>query len=120
MNKHDIRFLNLAKVQSEKSEATFKLGCIIVKNGKIISRGHNIYKFHREYGSGYHKFLHAEGKAIQEAFKRVDSIRGCVAYVYRKGKNMAKPCHDCMGLLKEYGVKRVVYTCEGYFLEQKV
>ena len=61
------RFLRIAKKESLKSHAPYKLGCVIVQKRKIIGRGYNLYRTDPRMGVGYHQYYHAETKALKEA-----------------------------------------------------
>lgn len=74
------------------------VGCVIVKNGRIISEG-----FHAKYGG-----LHAEADAIQKARKRKTDLKGSALYVNLEpcvhfGKT--PPCSD---KIIECGISEVV------------
>ena len=65
------------------------IGCVIVKNGEIIARGHNTREaFHTALG-------HAEINAIENACKSIGSWRleNCAIYV------TLEPCPMCAGAI---------------------
>ena len=92
-------FLRIAKIESQKSLAPYKLGCVIARKRKILGRGYNVYKTHPKLGVGYHGFFHAETKAIQDALSRGHDLEGATAYIYREGGLLAKPCVHCQRIL---------------------
>lgn len=57
---------------------------------------------------------HAEEVAIREAGE--DNVRGAIIYVARVNKNGedrdSKPCPKCASLIKQAGIKRVIFTME--------
>ena len=114
------RFLRLAQREAYKSKNKYKLGCCIVKNGKVIGKGHNENSFNRLFGSGFSCYNHAESSAITDAFSRVWDLKGCKAYIFRKGNFNSRPCETCMRHLKSVGIKKIFYTCEGNLIEEKV
>lgn len=71
MSKKTLKFLNDALNESNSSELLMKHGCVLVKNGKIIERGHNFYRNRTKDG-----FLecncscHAEINVIRKAYYR--------------------------------------------------
>ena len=68
ITKSDHKFLSLAVNESKKSEMLMKHGCVLVKNGRIISRGYNNYR--NKFGSGFMGEVcccHAEMDAIHRA-----------------------------------------------------
>jgi deoxycytidylate deaminase len=103
-------FLRIAKIESQKSLAPYKLGCVIAKKRRILGRGYNVYKTHPKLGVGYHGFFHAETKAIQDALSRGHDLEGATAYIYREGGLLAKPCVHCQKILKSFGITEFVYT----------
>lgn len=104
------RVFRLAQKESEKSDQKFKLGAVIVKGSRVLSKGYNQQKTHPIYGSGAYNNLHAEGDAIYKALRAGIDIVGSIMYVYRRNSNMAAPCKGCEALLRRYGINSVVYT----------
>ena len=75
------------------------IGCVIVKNGKVISRGFN----HRE--NKQMVISHAEMEAIQKANKKLGSWRlvDCDIYV------TLEPCIMCLGAIIQARFANVYY-----------
>lgn len=75
------------------------IGVVIVKDGKIISRGHNL----REKTND--PTAHAEIVAIRKACKKLESWRlvGCTIYV------TIEPCSMCAGTLLWTRIDKIVY-----------
>ena len=75
------------------------VGAVIVKDGKIIARGHNL----RERGKD--PTLHAEIIAIKEAAKTVGNWRlnGCELYV------TLEPCLMCAGAIIQARIEKVFF-----------
>lgn len=74
-----------------------RVGCVLVKNDEIISRG-----FHLQTGTA-----HAEANAIKNA--QVD-ITGATAYVTLEPCSFAGRTPSCAHALIDNGIKRVVYA----------
>lgn len=76
-------------------------GCVVVKDGDIIGRGHN------RVISGKNPTLHGEMTAIADACKNLDThdLSGCDIYT------TAEPCPMCMGAILWAGIKAVYYGC---------
>ncbi len=77
------------------------VGCVIVKDGAVIARGHNLRESDKD------PTAHAEMIAIRAAAKAIGDHRlnGTTAYV------TLEPCPMCAGALVHARVDRVVYGC---------
>lgn len=86
-----------AKKALNKLEAP--IGAIIVKDGKIIARGHNLRETKQD------STLHAEMIAIRKACKKLGSWRldGCDIYV------TLEPCPMCAGAIIQSRIKNVYF-----------
>ena len=87
--------LKEAKKAYEKLEVP--VGCVIVKDGKIISRGHNLKETKKDTTK------HAEIIAIQKASKKLNSWRllDCEMYV------TLEPCSMCAGGIINSRIKKI-------------
>ena len=109
----DITYLKMADVWGQLSKAKRKkVGCLIVKDGQIISDGYNGtpagYDNNCEYETrfGYEtkpEVLHAESNALMKLAKSTNSSKDSTIYL------AMSPCFDCAKLIIQAGVKRVVY-----------
>jgi dCMP deaminase len=109
----DITYLKMANLWGQLSKAERKkVGCLIVKNGHIISDGYNGtpsgYDNNCEYETrfGYEtkpEVLHAESNALMKLAKSTISSEDSTVYL------TMSPCFDCAKLIIQAGVKRVVY-----------
>lgn len=95
---------------AKKSKARFKMGAVIARGNKILSRATNMKKTHPTYGSGEFMYLHCEGHAIYRAMRSGINLEGATIYVYRRYGQLAKPCPCCMKLIRKHGIKEVVYS----------
>jgi|TARA_R110002050_G_scaffold35782_1_gene89722 dCMP deaminase len=117
----DETYLRMANIWSLLSKAKRKkVGCLIVKNGQIISDGYNgtpagfdnTCEFVNEgfLDRAENKLqtkpevLHAESNALMKLAKSTNSSDGCTIYL------TMSPCFDCAKLIIQAGVKRVVYS----------
>ena len=113
----DKAYLDMALRWSELSTAKRKkVGCLIVKNGAIISDGFNGTPKGFDNNCEYnpkpdvsHKIitkpevLHAESNAITKLAKSTQSSVGSTMYI------TISPCVDCAKLIIQSGIERVVY-----------
>ncbi len=96
-----IKYMKLALKEAQKANEIDEvpIGAIIVKNGKIVSRAHNL----RE--KSQISTAHAEVIAINKACKKLNTWRleGCVLYV------TLEPCTMCAGASILSRVDGIVY-----------
>lgn len=93
------KFMKEAIKEAKKAEEKLEIpvGCVIVKDGKIIARGHN----QKEIRTDTTK--HAEIIAIQKASKKLNAWRllDCEMYV------TLEPCPMCAGALIQSRIKKI-------------
>jgi tRNA(adenine34) deaminase len=89
--------LQVAKISFDKGEVP--VGCIIVKDQKIIATGHNLVETKQQ------ATRHAEMVAIEKAQKKIKNwrLRGCILYC------TLEPCLMCCGALLLSRLDRLVY-----------
>ena len=77
------------------------IGCVIVCEGKVISRGYN------RRNTDKNPLAHAEITAIRKASRRLGDWRleGCTMYV------TLEPCQMCAGAIVQSRMDRVVIGC---------
>ena len=92
-----------------------QVGCIIVKDGQIISDGYNgtpigfdnNCEFKTRFGyETKREVLHAESNAITKLARSPHSSLGATMYI------TLSPCFDCAKLIIQSGIIRVVYDEE--------
>ena len=95
------KFMREAIKEAKKAELRDEvpIGCVIVKDDKIIARGHNL----RE--SKQRSTAHAEIIAIEKACRKLKSWRleGCSLYV------TLEPCPMCSGAILQSRIEHVIY-----------
>ena len=102
-------FKSIVTVTSTRSPCTrLKVGCLLVKDNRIISQGYNgfllgcphnsIIRDNHEIGT-----IHAEQNAIVDCAKRGVSCNDTTAYITHY------PCFNCMKLLCGSGIKTIKY-----------
>ena len=97
---NDIIFMKEALKEAKKAylKDEVPVGAVIVKDGKVIARGHNIKEIKQDTTK------HAEIIAIQKASKKLNSWRlsGATMYV------TLEPCVMCTGALIQSRVDKLV------------
>jgi tRNA(adenine34) deaminase len=101
MQKDDHYWMGKAIAQARRAEAIGEvpIGAVIVKDGVVISRGHNLRESKQDPAA------HAEIIAIRKAAKKLSSWRltGATLYV------TLEPCTMCMGAVILSRLDRVVF-----------
>lgn len=113
----DKTYISMAKTWSNLSKANrAKVGCLIVKNGAIISDGYNgtpkgfdndcemqdpSLCFTRQITKP--EVIHAEANAITKLSKSTQSSENATMYI------TISPCVDCAKLIIQSGISRVVF-----------
>ena len=102
----DEKYMRLAIREAKKAELIDEvpIGCVIVKNDKVIARGFN----HRE--NKRMVISHAEIEAINKANKKLGAWRldDCELYV------TIEPCIMCAGAIIQGRIKRVIFGANDY------
>jgi dCMP deaminase len=115
MNKWDKAHMEAAEIYSQLSTAKrLKVGCVIVKDNRIISIGYNGMpsgwtnecETTDEYGNmpiTKPEVLHAETNAIAKVARSSESCEGATLYT------TYSPCLDCAKLIYQAGIKKVFW-----------
>ena len=102
----DEQFMLIALQEAKKALKTkdVPVGAIIVKDGKIISKGHNEREKHNDATA------HAEIVAIRRANKKLKSwyLDGCVLYV------TMEPCVMCAGAIINSRIDKIVFGASDF------
>ncbi len=123
MIKDKIHYMQRACLLCDRSTCGYKTGCVIVKDGKVLTEGWNatlpgeVYCQHggcvreKEQLHGGKEpdkvcSIHAEAYAIAECAKTGVSVVGATVYV------TTFPCIICCRLLAKSGIVKVVYMSE--------
>ncbi|CAF0754283.1 unnamed protein product [Adineta steineri] len=87
----------LAEARAGLNEGGIPIGCVLVRNGEIIARGHN----RRIQRSSV--ILHAEMDCLESAGRQTAAFyKECTIYT------TLSPCAMCSGAIRLYGIPRVV------------
>lgn len=104
--KREEKYMKLALKEARKAQEIDEvpIGCVIVKDDKVIARGFN----HRETRKMI--LSHAEIEAINKANKKLGAWRleDCEIYV------TIEPCIMCSGAIIQGRIKRVIYGAKDY------
>jgi len=92
MDKFITEAINEAKIGL--SEGGIPIGSVLVKNGKIVGRGHN------KRVQQLNPILHAEIDCLQNA-GRIGSYKDTILY------STLMPCYLCAGAVVQFGIKKV-------------
>lgn len=98
------KYMNIALTEAKKAyrKNEIPVGCVIVKNNKIIAKAHNLKEI--KHSSLYH----AEIIAIKKANRRLKNWRliGCEMYV------TMEPCPMCASAIKQSRIEKIYYGVE--------
>ena len=96
------KYMRLALIEAKKAfdKNEVPVGCVIVKDDKVIAKAHNLRQTKKSV------LAHAEILAIQKASKKLDSwiLEDCTMYV------TLEPCPMCAGTILHSRIKKLVYA----------
>ena len=124
-----------AEQSSYKGASSAKIGAVAVFRRTIIAQGHNqdkthplqqrynIYRYDVNGNHYYPSKMHAEMELISKIRYLDINFAEVEIYVYRETKSgkraMARPCAACTKALKDLGIKKICYTTDDGFCEEK-
>jgi tRNA(adenine34) deaminase len=91
----------IAEARKAESKAEVPIGCIIVRDDRIIARGHNLRETTQDPSA------HAELIAIRKAARKLNSWRLLDTTLYVT----LEPCTMCMGAIILSRIPAVVFGC---------
>ena len=106
----DTYFMSIAFLISSRSSCNrLHVGCVLVKDTRIISVGYNGFlpkTPHTSFMRDGHEIatVHAEQNAISDCAKRGVDCNECSAYVTHY------PCINCAKILIASGIKNIIYN----------
>lgn len=104
MEKNHEYYMSLALKEANKAREIDEvpIGCVIVKDNKVIAKGHNLRETKKS------PLGHAEIATIQKACKKLNDwqLVGCTLYV------TLEPCIMCAGTIIQSRIKTVVYGAD--------
>lgn len=106
---------DVALPNDDNDKRNFWLGAVAVRRDGVVVRSRNGAVIANSMQEGHCSFppAHAEARVLKKAGY------GSILYVARVSRKdrrlaMARPCDDCMRLLKSYGVSKCYYTISPY------
>lgn len=102
-------FKQITSITASRSSCErLHVGCIFVKDNRIIAQGYNGYISgceHKMIMRDGHNIatIHAEQNTITDCAKRGTSSNGCTAYITHY------PCYNCMKLMVSCGICEINY-----------
>lgn len=128
-------FFNKAKEEMEKSDysGNARIGCAVYYKGTLLAKGHNtdktcpLQKKYNRYRFEETNTL-AKGHAEIMALKKIRwldiNFSQVEVYTYRALKDgtisMARPCESCMAFIKELNIKKICYSTNEGFAEERL
>ena len=95
------KYMKLALKEAQKAykKNEIPIGCVIIKNNKVIAKSHNL----KEYK--HSTLYHAELIAIKKASKKLKNWRllDCDIYI------TMQPCPMCASAIKQSRIKKIYY-----------
>ena len=120
---------------SYNGASSAKIGAVAVFRRTIIAQGHNqdkthplqqrynIYRYNVNGDHYYPSKMHAEMELISKIRYLDINFSEVEIYVYRETKDgrkaMARPCAACTKALKDLGIKKVFYTTNDGYCEER-
>lgn len=109
------RLVKKATEEANKVKERYRVGAIVFKGKRILSRGCNTYqksakKLHPKF-TRWPNSIHAEVDAILKAHRNLKGASILVVRINKAGElRNAKPCAHCMLYLKHVGIRKVYYS----------
>ena len=132
MTKTERAMFRVAKTVATLSDHKQKVGCVVVHKHRIISSGFNRRnKCHKvqalldkeKFGCDCPGRIHAETAALLPLIKEGEDLSRASIYIYRQHKDgtlaCSRPCARCEKLIRSLGIKKIFYTVDGGFSEEK-
>lgn len=111
MNAARAQYIAAAAAEARRSSCRNQHGAVLVRNRKIVARGHN------KYVRGWHVrcSVHAEAAVLWQLGARAACAGALELYVVRVVEGrlaLSMPCAQCQRLLAQWPcVRRVFYSC---------
>lgn len=132
MTKTERAMFRAAKAVSTLSDHKNKIGCVVVNKHRIVSSGFNSHiKCHKtqalldkeRFGCECPGKVHAETAALLPLIRDGVDLSKASIFTYREHKSgalaCARPCARCERLIKRLGIKKIYFSVENGFAEEK-
>ena len=133
LSKKKEQYLRYAKKASEFSDSSrVNIGAALIIGHKVVNIGFNTNKTNPLQSKIDTKFfnckcsgkIHAETMALYPYIKENIQLNNAILVTYRQKKDgtlgMSRPCDRCMKLIKQLGIKKLIYTTDDGFAEEKL
>ena len=96
------KFYRIAlKFSAKSNHSKHKMAAVLVKGGAILAKATN----KNLWGA------HAEKRALHKAkFCLGTEFEGAALYIARESGRISKPCVCCLALIKQLGIKKIIYA----------
>lgn len=92
-----LRWLRVAsKVARHSTHKKHKFGAVVVRGGSVIAYAWNTPK------------RHAEERVLNNLDSR--DLKNATIYVVRNSGTMSKPCEECMKVIEQTQIRKIVYV----------
>lgn len=116
----------LRKEKEKSNHHQHKLSAVLLYKGRPISFGFNDkFRTHpkiKQYSEV--KTVHAEMAALLKIQHQPELISECVMVVYREDRfgqpANSKSCPVCVAMMKDFGIKTVIYSTKDGFVEERL
>lgn len=108
----DGKHYNLAYLVAKSSQCRYKFGAVIAYRSNVFSVACNIIKTHpvQKRYKPHCISIHAELYAILKASGDINGATMYIArYMLNGDEGLSKPCATCLELIKESGIRQIVY-----------
>lgn len=112
----------LKRLRNQSDHHQHKLSAVLMYKGRPLSFGFNSLKTDpkiQKYSKV--KAMHAEMSAVFRV-KNKEMLKDCTIVVYREDRHgnpvLARPCSVCETMLKDYGIKHIMYSSKEGWIEE--
>ncbi len=102
----DERFMNEALAEAERALAAgeFPVGCVLVRDGRVLARGHR----ENSHGAHFNELDHAEVVTLRDLLRRQPDLDCATLTLY----STMEPCLMCYATMLLSGIRSFVWAYE--------